>query len=149
MLAEALQREGVKKFIQLDVDSKNLSIAGFDKTKLGLVLDDLYGPRASAKAPRATAKRRVSDTRNLSIYSNILLSSKATKVLHGGKSLDEAAIYVDTKEQSLAKLGKSTRSLGLLIRKVVTSPHSPEGSKVLVTYKALDGAVKEFVKNNA
>jgi hypothetical protein len=47
MLGEALGREGVKKFIQLDVDSTDLHINSFDKSKFRLVLDDLYGPKES------------------------------------------------------------------------------------------------------
>jgi hypothetical protein len=68
-------------------------------------------------------------------------------VLHAGKSLDEASIYVDTREQSMAKLGKSTRSLGILIKKVATDDST---SKSMVqSFRVLETAVKEFVKAHA
>jgi hypothetical protein len=122
VLAEALNRTGVKDFLQLDVDARTLQILSFNKQHLSIVLDHLYGPRTSTTSyHRDAKKRKVHDTRELSMYSNILASEKARNALSSGRDLEEAALYLGTDEQSLAKLMKMLHALRLLVSKI-TSP---------------------------
>lgn len=149
MLAEALQRQGVKKFLQLDIDPKDLQVRSYDRNNLALVMDDLYGPVEIPGKARSTNKRKVGDTRYLSTYSNILQSDSATRVLHKGKNLDEAAIYVDTEEQSIEKLGQATKRIGILIKKVLPTSATAESKVLGESFKAFDVAVREFIKKHA
>jgi len=148
VLGEALNRAGVKKFVQLDVDPGNLEILDYNRTNFRLVLDDLYGPRDTSNKRDITAKK-VSDTRYLSTYAKVLSSDKAAKVLHSGKSLGEAAIYVDTLEESLKRLSKLNKELGLLIRKITVGRRGGEAVQLLQTYKDFDSAARAFLKKNA
>jgi hypothetical protein len=149
VLAEALSRTGVKNFLQLDVDAKTLQILSFDKAKLKVLLDDLYGPRVASTRQRNTAEKKVHDTRELSTYASVLSSEKASAVLHAGKSLHEAEIYVDTREESRNKLSKAVKELGLLIEKVLEKDKTPEASALLQSSKALNAAVKAYLKKHA
>jgi hypothetical protein len=149
VLAEALGRTGVKKFLQLDVDADTLQILGYDKANLKVMLDDLYGPREASTRQRDTGAKKVHETRDLSTYASVLSSEKASAVLHGGKSLREAAIYVDTREESRGKLSRAVKELGLLVRKVLEDDKTPEASAVLRTLKELDSAVKAYLKKYA
>jgi len=147
VLGEALQRAGVKKFLQLEVDPKSLHIIGYDKKNLTLLLNDLYGPKKGAE--RVASARVVFDTRDLSRLSRVLESEKASTVLHGGKSLEEAEIYVDTREESLSRLSKVTKALGLLLKKLVPGSKDPDGAKLLQLFKQFETAVKAFISKNA
>ncbi len=149
VLAEALSRTGVKNFLQLDVDPKTLQILDFDKAKLKILLDDLYGPRVASTKQRNTAEKKVHDTRELSTYASVLSSEKASAVLHAGKSLHEAEIYVDTREESRNKLSKAARELALLIEKVVERDKTPEASALIQSSKTLNSAVKAYLKKHA
>jgi hypothetical protein len=149
VLGEALGRTGVKKFLQLDVDPSTLQILGYDKANLKMLLDDLYGPRVASTRQRDTSAKKVHDTRDLSIYASVLSSEKASAVLHDGKSLREAEIYVDTREESRGKLPKVVKELGLLLRKVLEKDKTPEANTVLQAFKELDSAVKAYMKTHA
>jgi hypothetical protein len=147
VLGEALQRAGVKKFLQLEVDPKSLDIIGYDKKNLMLLLNDLYGPKKGAD--RVASARVVFDTRDLSRLSRVLDSEKASSVLHGGKSLEEAEIYVDSREESLSRLSKVTKALGLLLRKLVPGSKDPDGAELLKLFKQFETAVKGLISKNA
>jgi hypothetical protein len=149
VLGEALQRSGVKKFIQLDVDSSSLEILGYDKANLKLVLEDLYGNREASAKSRDPIQRRVHDTRDLSTYASVLSSEKAASVLHAGKALNEASIYVDTREQSQTRLSRIAKELGLLIRKLMQQDKSDEAIAVSRSFKELDSAVRAYLKKHA
>ena len=135
MLAEALQRAGVKKFLQLDVDPKTLDILSYDKGKSKLILDDLYGARGSSVRQQDTIAKKVHDTRDLSTYASVLSSEKASTVLHSGKGLTEAAIYVDTREQSQSRLSKIVKELGVLIRKLLHQERTAEAAAVQQAFR--------------
>lgn len=149
VLAEALSRTGVKNFLQLDVNAKTLQILGYDKANLKVLLDDLYGPRVASTRLRNTAEKKVRETRELSTYASVLSSEKASAVLHGGKSLREAEIYVDTREESRNKLSKVVGELGLLIQKVMEKDKSTEAGAVLQAFKELNSTVKTYLKKHA
>jgi vacuolar-type H+-ATPase subunit I/STV1 len=149
VLAEALSRTGVKKFLQLDVDADTLQILDYDKANLKVVLDDLYGPRVASTRQRDTTAKRVNETRELSTYAKVLSSEKASAVLHTGKSLREAEIYVDTREESRSKLSRVVNELGLLLKKVMEKDKTPEATALLQAFKELNSAVKTYLKKHA
>lgn len=140
MLAEALNRSGVKWFLELDVASDTLEVKSYNKKAFAKVLDDLYGPKAPESAKRSVEKRKVADTRQLSIYSKVLESDKARAVLHSGKDLSEAAIYVDTKDESIARLKKLLSEIRVLINKIYPST-SKDKTALKEALVALDDAV--------
>lgn len=142
MLAEALNRSGVKSFLQLDVSSETLQVVGYDKKAFERVLDDLYGPKLSGSKKRAVEKRKVADTRQLSLYSKVMETEKARSILHGGKDLEEAAIYVDSKEQSIARLKRLTKEINVLINKIY-----PSSSKSKAALKDALSAFEKAVQN--
>lgn len=149
VLGEALQRAGVKNFLQLDVQPSTLEILGYDRTNLKLVLDDLYGPRSAGTKARDVAAKKVHDTRDLSSYAAILSSEKASAKLHSGKSLDDAAIYVDTREQSQSRLSKSVKQLSILIHKLTQNEADVEALALNRAVKDLDSAVRAYLKKHA
>ena len=127
VLAEALNRAGVKQYIDLETNEA-LEITAYSKAKLAHVLDDLYGPASADGKKRIASKRKVPETRLLSLYAKVLESDKAREALHSGKELSEAAIYVDTKAESLARLERLVSQLKLLIQKI--APASAKGKRL-------------------
>jgi len=130
VLAEALGRSGVKDFLQLDVDPKTLQISSYHKEH--------------------SKRRKIQDTRELSLYANILASEKARNALRGGKDLDEAAIYLGTDEQSLARLMKMLKALKLLISKLTTpAKRDAQVSALRAAFRKLEAVARAFQKKNA
>jgi hypothetical protein len=147
VLGESLGRTGVKDFLQLDVDSDTLQIRKANKGNLKMLLNDLYGEVVPGKRfVRDRASARVTDTRDLSRYSKVLSSPEARKVIRSGGSLEQAALYVDTTQESVKRLEKLTRDIGVLLGKVLKRTN-PEYGSVLARYKLFDRAVKRFLKN--
>ncbi|TSA16616.1 hypothetical protein D4R75_13290 [bacterium] len=144
MLAEALSRTGIKKFLQLDVDSNTLEIKGCDKKNLSLLLADIYGPKMRDGA-RDASKRIVDDTRDLSTLGKVLSSERATAALRSGRTLEEAEIYVDSRQESIDRLFKMTKNMGVLIKKLFKGSRDEESTRLLEFFKKFDGAVKKFV----
>jgi hypothetical protein len=145
MLGEALGRTGITKFIQLEVDSKTLEVRGYSKRNLGLLLDDLYGPKRK-EGGRDSSMRVVDDTRDLSRLGKVLGSEKATAALRSGQTLEEAEIYVDSREESIQRLSKVTKELGVLLRKkLLPGSRGKAGLRLLKTYKDFEAAVKLFI----
>jgi hypothetical protein len=143
MLGEALSRTGIKKFLQLDVDSKNLMIQGYTRKALELLLDYLYGPK-QRNGGRDASHRIVNETRDLSRLAKVLGSEKAAAALRSGRTLEEAEILVDTREESIKRLGKVTKELGTLLRKLQIGRRDGEGTRLHNAYKEFDAAVKAF-----
>jgi hypothetical protein len=143
VLGEALQRAGIKKYLQLEVDPKTLRILDYNKRSLGLLLNDLYGPKTSGNI-RETGARVVYDTRDLSRLSNVLGSDKALTALRAGGGLDEAEIYVDTREESIARLSKVMKELEVLLKKVLPA-RSRQKARILKLYYDFNEAIKAFV----
>lgn len=119
-LAESFGRKNIKLYIELEVDRRTMRIRQFDRTKLRYLTSFLYG-----------AKRRVTDTRQLSTLSRILGSQDAAKKLERGASLDEASLYVESKQQTLAQLIKQLEKLFDKIK--LLSPGREESDKILRT----------------
>ena len=117
-LAESFGRRDIKAYIQLDVDRRTMKIKWFDPVKLRYLAQFLYGK-----------KRRVTDTRQLSALSKVLGSPEAAKKLEKGATLDEASLYVDSKQVTLGYL---QRQLEKIFEKIKTlSPGKEESAKIL------------------
>ena len=149
VLGEALSRTGVKKFLGLEVDAKTLSIRSFNRNHFKLLLNDLYGPKKPGSNEREASKRALRDTRDLSRLANVLGSDEASDVLHKGKGLDEAELYVDTREESLKRLGKVTNNLALLLRKVTGSRRDQDSIQLQQSFKQFESMVRAYFKKNA
>jgi len=145
MLGEALSRTGIKKFLQLDVNSKTLEILGYNKRHLSLLLDYLYGPKQK-DGGRDASKRIVDDTRDLSRLGKVLGSEKATDVLRSGRTLEEAEIYVDSREESVKRLRKVTEELRVLLRQLQPGSNNKGGARLLAAFKEFDASVKAFIE---
>ena len=141
-LGEALGRTGIKKYLQLDIDSKTLQIRGYNKKRLGLLLDDIYGPKGK-NGSRDASKRIVDDTRDLSRLGKVLGSEKATVALRAGRTLEEAEILVDTREESVGRLTKILKELNVLLKQLQIGS-SDEGARLLKAFKAFEATVKTF-----
>ena len=146
VLGEALQRSGIKKFVQLEVDSGTLEIVGYSKKNLNLLLDDLYGPEKS-DGTRDAGKKVVGETRELSRLSKVLGSEKAAAALRAGKTLEEAEIYVDTREESLRRLEKVANELGVVVKKVTAGRKDDASKKLNSAANALGVAASKFLSN--
>jgi len=144
VLGEALGRTGIKKSLQLSVDPQTLQISSYDKRNLGFLLDCLYGPKGKG-GERSSTEKVVHDTRDLSRLAKVLGSDKATAALRAGKPLEEAEIYVDTREESVERLSKVTKQLGVLLKKLRPGSKDAEGSHLVQAYKEFDTAVKAFI----
>ena len=95
-----------------------MKIKWFDPVKLRYLAQFLYGK-----------KRRVTDTRQLSALSKVLGSPEAAKKLEKGATLDEASLYVDSKQVTLGYL---QRQLEKIFEKIKTlSPGKEESAKIL------------------
>jgi len=148
VLGEALQRAGIKKFLQLEVDPETLAIQSYEKRNLDHLLNYLYGPKKKEGERDGNAKV-VFDTRDLSVLGRVLSSDAATAELRKGRSLEEAEIYVDTREESLKRLSKFTKELGVLCKKLLPGNKIPEASSVSQAYKQFEVAVKAFLNKSS
>lgn len=146
VLGEALQRSGIKKFVQLEVDSSTLEIVDYNKKNLNLLLDDLYGPEKK-DGTRDANKKVVGETRELSRLSRVLGSEKAAAALRAGKTLEEAEIHVDTREESLKRLEKIAHELGVVVKKVTAGRKDSVSQSLNSACKALGAATDGFLAN--
>lgn len=146
-LSEALSRAGTNSFLELETDPKTLEILSFDKKKFGQLLDDLYGKKKSGL--RDSNTKVVSDTREISTYANVLSSEAASTELHSGKTLAEAEIYIDTREQSLKRLEKVSKQIGTLLRKIIQGKRAPEDQRIMTSYKEFEDEVKTFISKKS
>ena len=144
VIAEALGRRGIKSFLQLEVDPETLAITSYNKKKLSLVLDYLYGPQKT-RSERDSSRKVISETRDLSRLGKVLSSRKAASVLYTSKSLEQAEIYVDTREESLKRLRKVSRDMRVLLRKLVKGSNNPEAKRLIQSHKELEAAIKGFI----
>jgi hypothetical protein len=125
-LAESFGRKNVKVYIHLDVDQRNMRIKYFDPVKLRYLSNFLYG-----------TKRRVTDTRQLSALSRVLGSPEAARKLEKGATLDEASLYVESKEETIGHL---LRQLEKLLEKIkLLSPGKADSAKIV-------GVTEEFIR---
>lgn len=117
-LAESFGRTTIKAYIRLDVDRRTMRIKRFDPVKLRYLAQFLYG-----------RKRRVTDTRQLSTLSRVLGSSEAAKRLERGATLEEALLYVESKQETIGHLLKQLEKLFDKIRTL--SPGKEDSARIL------------------
>jgi hypothetical protein len=116
-LAESFGRTNIRAYIQLDVDRRTMRVKMFDHTKLRYLTQFLYG-----------RNRRVTDTRQLSALGKVLGSPQAAKVLERGATLEEAALYVSSKQETIGQL---LRQLEKLFEKIkMISPGKEDSLKI-------------------
>ncbi len=142
-LGEALSRSGIKTFLQLEVDD-SLKIVSYNKQRLAQLLNCIYGPKKS-NGERNAAAKVVTDTRDLSRLARVLDSEKASSALFSGKSLEEAEIQVDTREESLNRLAKVRKDIAILVQKLTKGSNNPETHNLVQSHKQFDNAVKNFI----
>jgi hypothetical protein len=129
-LAESFGRKRIKVYIQLDVDRRGMRIKYFDPTKLRYLAQFLYG-----------SKRRVTDTRQLSALSRVLGSPDAARKLEKGASLDEAALYVESKQETIGHL---LRQLEKLFEKIsMLSPGKEDSAKIISVIEEFSRKLKK------
>jgi hypothetical protein len=117
-LAESFGRRNIKTYIQLDVDRRTMKIKMFDPVKLRYLAQFLYGK-----------KRRVTDTRQLSTLSRVLGSPEAAKRLERGATLEDATLYVESKQETISQL---TRQLERVFDKIrILSPDRVASARIL------------------
>jgi hypothetical protein len=77
-----------------------MRIKSFDPVKLRYLTQFLYGKN-----------RRVTDTRQLSALAKVLGSSQAAAKLERGAGLDEASLFVASKQETIAQLHRQLERL--------------------------------------
>jgi hypothetical protein len=148
-MGEALNRAGIKKFLQLEVDPKSLEIVSYEKKNLRLLLDYLYGPLKPGTKKRDGGARVVHDTRELSRLSRVLESDDAAATLRNGASLDEAEILVDSREESIKRLAKVTAEIRSILKKLRASSRHSDTEGLITAFGSFEAAAKKFVSKNA
>ncbi len=141
-LAESFQRGNFKPYIELDVDRKSLKIRNYNKEKLRYLAEFLYGRDQKRKAGggRAKGMRRISDTRQLGDLNRVLGSSRASRKLEKGSTLEDALLYVEPKEQSVKDLIKQ---LDRVLKKILMlSPAGNEAKAVLRHLRSFQKTLK-------
>ncbi len=116
-LAESFGRKNIKAYIELDVDRKTMVVKWFDPVKLRYLAKFLYGKR-----------RRVTDTRQLSSLGRVLGSPEAAKKLENGATLDEASLFIESKQQTLGQLLRQLEKLFAKIK--MLSPQKEDAKKI-------------------
>jgi hypothetical protein len=146
MLGEALSRTGVKEYIQLDVDSDSLKVRSFNSAKFQHLLEYLYGSTNEGRGSRkAVGMRRITETRQLTRLANVLASKKASHKLEEGSTLEEAEVYVESREDAVQSL---TDDLRITLQKIIAlKPTKTEIEKIAENFKSFEKAVSSFGKN--
>lgn len=117
-LAESFGRKNITLYIQLDVDRRTMRVKSFNPTKLRYLAKFLYGKR-----------RLVTDTRQLSTLGRVLGSAQAATKLEHGAGLDEASLYVEPKQETIALLQRQLERVFDRIKKL--SPGKEESARLV------------------
>lgn len=141
-LGEALQRAGIKEYIKLEVDNNSLKVLGFDKTKFRYLLEFLYG--SSSNTPRGTKRsrgsRRITETRQLTRLAKVLANKRGSEKLEGGSSLEEAELYVSSREETIARLISDLR---VTLKKIIAiKPTNSQTSEIIRHFNSFERSVK-------
>lgn len=129
-LGEALARVGVKEYLKLKVSPSTFEVKRLDKSKLGYLLEFLYGKTEQDRGGRyrSVGSPRIVETRQLSRLSKVLASRPASEVLERGSTLEEAEIYVESREETLQQLLKEFE---MLLKNIVLLQPGPEELEAL------------------
>lgn len=146
-LGEALQRGNIKEYIKLKTDPDSLKVLSFDKTKLRHLLEFLYGAAEEGRRGgyRTVTSARITETRQLSKLARVLSSKKAAEKLEGGSTLDEAELYVETREDTVQSLIDELR---ILMQKIISlQPNAEEQAQIDEHLEGFKAAIHAFPKN--
>lgn len=147
ILGEALQRGKIKEYIKLKTNPDSLKVEGFDKEKLRHLLEFLYGSAEGGRKGgyRTVTSARITETRQLSKLARVLSSRKAAEKLESGKTLDEAELYVETREDTVRGL---IQELRILLQKIIAlQPDADETAQIEKHLEGFRAAVQAFPKN--
>ena len=143
-LGESLTRSGIKEYVGLEIDPDSLVVRAFDQSKLRNLLEFLYG-RVEERRPgayRAVGTRRIADTRHLSRLGKVLSSKRAAEELEKGRTLEEAELYVETREETKKHL---IDELGILLQNIILLRPSPEeAEKIFKVFQSFESAIHSF-----
>jgi len=142
VLGEGLSRTGIKEYIQLDVDSDSLKLESFNEKKLKNLLHFIYGIPEDGKL----INRLIRETRDISLLSRVLQLKRATSAIEKGRPLEEAALFLESREESINRLSRLVKDLTLLLKGVLAKTHS-ENRTILSKFNAFEQAVKQFIKD--
>lgn len=144
VLGESLNRSGIKEYVELEVDRDSLTVESFNEKKLKNLLEFIYGTPDGGKL----AGRRIRETRDISTLAKILASKRAATVLEKGHSLDEAALFIESRQESLARLGRLVRELKLLLKGVLgIKAQDSDAKAALAHFKEFEENIKRFIQN--
>ena len=137
ILGEALQRPGIREYLELDVDANSFKIRKFNKTKYQYLLEFLYGSNKQHGHGRAGGLRRITDTRQLSRLAKVLANNRACERLENGSTLEEAELYVSTPEETIDGL---MSELTVLLQRIIAL--GPSENQI----KEIEGHLNNFSK---
>ena len=139
VLGEGLTRAGIKSYIELEVDRGSLRISSFERSKLKHLLRYVYG------SPSANRKDRlIKDTRELSTLARLLTSRRAATALEKGKTLSDAAVTVQSKDESRRRLKKLVSECRIVVRRFGTIPETQDLNK---SFKNFSSVATAFLRN--
>ena len=139
VLGEGLSRAGIKSYIELEVERGPLRISSFDRNKLKHLLRYVYG------SPSANRKDRlIKDTRELSTLARLLQSRRAAAALENGRTLSDAAVIVESRDESRRRLKKLVSECRIVVRRFGTTHETQD---LRESFKEFSRATTAFLKN--
>ena len=144
VLGEGLNRSGINAYIGLDVDRDSLKIRGFDRAKMKNLLHFIYGTPKN----KQLVDRKIRETRDLSKLAQVLESKRATTVLERGSSLDEAALLIESRQESLKSLRRLMNELKVLLKGILPKGRKrPESQALIGSFASFEKAAKKFIRD--
>ena len=146
-LGEALQRGDIKEYIKLKTNPDSLKVVSFDRAKLRHLLEFLYGSTEESRRGgyRTVSSARITETRQLSKLARVLSSKKAAAKLEAGSTLDEAELYVETREDTVQAL---IGELRILLQKIISlQPDAEEQARIDEHLQGFQTAISAFSEN--
>lgn len=144
VLGEGLSRTGINEYVGLDVESDSLEVRGFDRNKLKNLLQFVYGTPKGGQL----VNKKIRETRDLSTLARVLASKRAAAVLERGGALDEAALFIESPQESLKSLRRLVGELKVLLKGVLgRSRRQTESRTLLDRFASFEEAVKKFIKD--
>jgi len=146
-LGEALTRSGIREYIRLQVDPSSLRVVQFDKARLRYLLEFLYGTAEEGRRGtyRALGRARISETRDLTRLAKVVSSKRAAERLEKGGTLEDAELYVETREETVEGLLSDLR---ILLQKIISLQPKVEEIQVIEEhFQAFRSAVGAFGKS--
>ncbi len=144
VIGEGLSRTGIREYLELDVDPDTLEVRDFKQKKLKNLLQFIYGVPEGGKL----VNKRVRETRELSRLGRVLQSKRATAILEKGRPLEEAALFIESRQESLHRVRRVVNELKVLLKGVLGGGRAPKAVQlVLTTFASFEKTVKRFLKD--